>query len=903
MLAAMAQPAPKRSRVRDLLTKPIRLPQWFAERPSSNQPRIYGFNDERDLVVRQVADRVAEQCMAGDLELLLNDSARREIERLEKQRDDEAREWLGFWQTVARKLARMSEAERSRALREVVDATAADIAGNFDPRVYRFGLRTVPALITGVMNPKQLALDAINTNSVGADRLVTVTGHLDEMRALSRRGTIVVVPTHSSNLDSLAIGESLSREQLPPVVYGAGKNLFTNPIISFFMHNLGAYRIDRRIRSRIYKEVLKTYSSVMIERGYHSLFFPGGTRSRSGMIESHLKLGLAGTALSAYVRNAMVAKERGESPRPVFFVPVTINYALVLEAESLIDDYLKLEGQARYIIEDDEFSQIDRWLVFFRRLTSYGAACVLRYGPAIDPFGNRVDAEGRSLAPGGQVIDPVSYITHRGKVVLDAKRDSAYTRDLGRELVGHYRRETVIMTTQFVAHLLFRRLVSETPGVDLFGRVRRRGEITWDHADYVIDYLETRDRLRALAAAGGVHIDSCLETDSAERSLERAMDAWGGYHTKKTVRPRRSGLVALLSKPPRPLRRAARGHVADARGPGDRRARRGAVMAESSPSASESSPSEPRPLVAVLGGGRFGQALVRAAARTGEVLLWSRREPELELDTVRVTTELAEVAAAELILLAVPSRHAETLLAEVGAHLDGRHLLVHVSRGLVNDELGTMSQVLRSVTPCRRVGVLAGPLSVDVLSKASPGAGVVGSEFSEVVDAVRGAIGGPTLRIYGNEDLRGVELAAALTGLLLLSMGFAQRIGFGPATIGAVGTRGVAEARRIGLALGARAETFGGLACFGDLFAAAAGSDRPELELGRALAEGASPKAALLHAGGNIEGVEVARRVAEFGKRRGIRTPLADVIAEMVSGRVNPADGVLKLMARDVGRE
>ena len=121
--------------------------------------------------------------------------------------------------------------------------------------------------------------------------------------------------------------------------------------------------------------MLKTYSSVMIERGYHSLFFPGGTRSRSGMVESRLKLGLAGTAIEAYARNAIRAEPR-RAPRPIFFVPVTINYALVLEAETLIDDYLKEAGKARYIIEDDEFSQLDRWLAFFRRLTSYGApAC------------------------------------------------------------------------------------------------------------------------------------------------------------------------------------------------------------------------------------------------------------------------------------------------------------------------------------------------------------------------------------------------------------------------------------------------------------------------------------------------------------------------------------------------
>src|SRR5690606_36429483 len=230
----------------------------------------------------------------------------------------------------------------------------------------------------GVMNPKQLTLDAVG-GKVGAERLVSLTGHLPELAALARVETVIVVPTHSSILDSLAIRESLARKDLPPVVYGAGKNLFTNPISSFFMHNLGAYRIDRRIKSQIYTDVLTTYSAVMIERGYHSLFFPGGTRSRSGMIEGRLKLGLAGTAIEAYARYAIRARARGERPTPIFFVPVTINYALVLEAESLIEDYLKESGQARYSIEDDEMSQLARRPTSSKQPISHGPACVLRH--------------------------------------------------------------------------------------------------------------------------------------------------------------------------------------------------------------------------------------------------------------------------------------------------------------------------------------------------------------------------------------------------------------------------------------------------------------------------------------------------------------------------------------------
>lgn len=310
-----------------------------------------------------------------------------------------------------------------------------------------------------------------------------------------------------------------------------------------------------------------------------------------------------------------------------------------------------------------------------------------------------------------------------------------------------------------------------------------------------------------------------------------------------------------------------------------------------------------RPPVAVLGGGRFGVALAHAAARTGEVLVFSRRSLEFDNDAVRVTGDFAELARTELILLAVPSRHAEMILQGAGHHLDGGHLIVHVSRGLLDDELRTMSHLIRTATACRRVGALAGPITAEILSSATPGAGVVGSEFPEVAEAMRAAIGGPTLRIYDSDDLRGVELAAALTGLLLFTIGFATRVGFGPATIGALATRGVAEVARIGKALGARVDTFAGLACFGDLLAAVAGSDRPELELGRAIAEGATPSAALEGAGGNIEGIEVARRVSEFAKRRRIATPLADVISELVGGRSSPNDAVRELMTRDVGSE
>ncbi|MGE0784461.1 MAG: 1-acyl-sn-glycerol-3-phosphate acyltransferase [Sandaracinaceae bacterium] len=517
------------------LTRPVRLPRLKPYVPEPDDPAIFWFNNERDDIVREVVRRQVERFGKSHetLEHALNEVAFHETQRLERQRDSEAKEELSQWRGLLRRISRMSDDAKRDALRSISERMARDIAGNFDPRVYQMATKVAPALLTGVMKPTALPKDlaALGQGAPSLDELVTVEGDVEQLKRLEKLGTLVYVPTHSSNLDSLALGYSLMRSNLAPVVYGAGKNLFTNPIISFFMHNLGAYRVDRRIQSRLYKTALKNYSCVMIERGYHSLFFPGGTRSRAGMVERHLKLGLAGTALEAFARNQVFGIKR-----PVFFVPTTINYSLVMEAETLVEDHLKLTGEARYIIEDDEFSRIDRWVTFFRKLIGTQGACILRYATPLDCFGNPVDEDGRSIAPGRGAVDAGTYVYRDGGPVLDDARDAAYTRELGETLLEVYRRETVLMTTQLVAHVMFRRLVRETPGLDLFGRLRVRGEVRIERGELLEDIGRTRDRALALADAGTVRLSRMLSRATPAELLDRAIEVWDGYHTRCVAR-------------------------------------------------------------------------------------------------------------------------------------------------------------------------------------------------------------------------------------------------------------------------------------------------------------------------------------------------------------------------------
>lgn len=308
--------------------------------------------------------------------------------------------------------------------------------------------------------------------------------------------------------------------------------------------------------------------------------------------------------------------------------------------------------------------------------------------------------------------------------------------------------------------------------------------------------------------------------------------------------------------------------------------------------------------VAIVGGGAFGRSLAIAAARVDRAVVnWSRSPKDFDHPKITTTSDLAALRAAELVFLAVPSPHVPALCEQLGRHLDGGHLVVHVSRGVVGDGLETLTEVVRETTPVRRVGALAGPLVARGLAEGEPGGGIVGTLFPEVADAVRGALGGPTLRIYDTDDVVGVELASAFVSLITLAMGYAKAAGFGPGTLSVLATRGMAEATRVTVARGGSERTIAGLAGFGDLLAAMAEDGRPELELGRALAAGESLETAATRMGAYVEGVRIAEQIERFGARSRVETPLAATMARLVAGTISKEQAAAALMRRPAREE
>jgi glycerol-3-phosphate O-acyltransferase len=499
-------------------------------------PAIFGLNAAREGIVAEVVRRVCEE--TKDARLELSEAAFLELRRQRAGSENDVVS-VSEWQALSRSLARLDDAECLDRLRGIATRYARDVAGHFDPRVYRFASRAVAPLIGLLMSPAQTAQHLTAAFDLRAlDGRVVIEGGLPAVRSLCERGTLVFVPTHLSNLDSVVFGFALERAGLPPATYGAGKNLFANPLLSFFMQNLGAYRVDRRLKHALYKEVLKAYSSVVIERGYHSLFFPGGTRSRSGAVEQKLKLGLAGTGIEAMARTSAAGR-----PRHVFFVPATINYLLTLEAETLIDDFLQEEGKHRYIIDDDESTRPGRIAVFLRKLLGLDASCVVRFGQPLDCFGNRVDADGVSYDGAGHAVTASSYlIDDAGRLGHDAERDAQYTRELGEAIVEQYRRNLVVMPTHLVAACALERLVAAA-GPDIFALLRTADDVTVGRADLAGRVERLRDRAREMEARGEIALGPRLSRATGREILDEGIRAFNGYHTRPVLLPRGDDVV------------------------------------------------------------------------------------------------------------------------------------------------------------------------------------------------------------------------------------------------------------------------------------------------------------------------------------------------------------------------
>lgn len=494
-------------------------------------------SEDKERAVTEVKSRVVHELFrrrdagATPIDEILAEAIYQEQRRLADEGGSERAEGdRRFWKDVRSRLWRASDRTQRELLEHVVGHYAEEIVGNFDPRVYSVVTRAGPpalGLLLNAVSPKRLLAGIPGLPSI--DDALVVDGEVEHLRRLRERGTVILIPTHVSNLDSIIIGYAIYRMGLPPFVYGAGLNLFSNPMIGYFMHNLGAYTVDRKKTDPLYKEVLKSYAAVTLELGYDNIFFPGGTRSRSGAVEAKLKLGLLGTGISASVRNL-----RRQAPKPkLFVVPATLSYELVLEAETLVDDFLKDVGKSRYIISDDEFSQPRRVFDFVTSLMSLESKIHVTVSRGMDVFGNPVDDEGQSLDPRGRTIDWTRFLLDdAGEVVEDDARDAEYTREVGERAAAAFRASTVVFATHVAARAVFGLLRKATPRLPLIRLVRSGGAEDDVELSEALDAIERLlGELRALAQSGRTRLEARIQHARADEVLADALRHFGSYHT------------------------------------------------------------------------------------------------------------------------------------------------------------------------------------------------------------------------------------------------------------------------------------------------------------------------------------------------------------------------------------
>jgi glycerol-3-phosphate O-acyltransferase len=498
-------------------------------------PHVLSGGEIRTEVVRRVVERVlarGEDPRGARLDEVVYETLYCEQSRLDRvgsaPRTESDRAFM-LW--LRREVARASDDRYRELIHAIVDRYVSEISGRFDPRVYRVVTRVLPPALSILLH----GLSLRSSRAFDIEDRILIEGAVDSLRAVSRLGTVVLVPTHVSNLDSLVLGSAIYQMGLPPFAYGAGLNLFSNALIGFFMRHLGAYTVDRKKTDPLYRATVKEYTTVLLEKGQHALFFPGGTRSRSGTIESQLKLGMLGTVPTAY-RHALEAG----APHPrIFIVPCTMTYPLVLEASTLVAEYLRSEGSPHYVDVRDEFDRPRRWFDFLAGLRQLDQRVHLSIARPLDWLGNDVDDEGRSRDRQGHLLDPARYLTVGGRLVQDDARDAEYTRMLAARLVEAYRRESVALPTSLVAFVFFDRLRRERPERSLFRFMRGLGpERGIAIADLLPDLSRALDELAHLERRGLIRRSSALRSGDETRILEESLATFATYHVVPVIERR-----------------------------------------------------------------------------------------------------------------------------------------------------------------------------------------------------------------------------------------------------------------------------------------------------------------------------------------------------------------------------
>ncbi len=326
--------------------------------------------------------------------------------------------------------------------------------------------------------------------------------------------------------------------------------------------------------------------------------------------------------------------------------------------------------------------------------------------------------------------------------------------------------------------------------------------------------------------------------------------------------------------------------------------------------------------LAVLGAGSWGTALAIAlACRFESVRLWARRPDRasemaearqnrhylpgvLLPGNVTVSGDLAQtIHDAEIVLTVVPSRYLRGLLERVAPELPQTARLVSATKGLEEQTLYRMSEVIAEVLPYRRLAVLSGPTFAKEIAAGEPAAVVIASSNLSFAEEIQRAFATPTLRSYASTDLIGVELGAALKNVIAIGSGICRGLGLGSNSVAALVTRGLAEITRLAITMGGQPRTLSGLAGLGDLVLTATGDLSRNRFVGVQLGQGHKLTNILNGMSMVAEGVATCRAAHRLGAAKNVDLPIINKMYEVLYEEKDPRQGIRELMERPLTTE
>jgi glycerol-3-phosphate dehydrogenase (NAD(P)+) len=325
--------------------------------------------------------------------------------------------------------------------------------------------------------------------------------------------------------------------------------------------------------------------------------------------------------------------------------------------------------------------------------------------------------------------------------------------------------------------------------------------------------------------------------------------------------------------------------------------------------------------VAVLGAGAWGTALAKVLAdKQNPTVIWSHRREVA--DTIneehvnvrylpgamlppglRATTDIAEALhGAQLVVVVIPSHGLRHVIRDARRYVPEGALLCSASKGIENESLMLMSDVLleelgHAVQP--RLTYLSGPSFAKEVAARMPTTVVIAGTSERETTHVQHAFATDMFRTYLSHDVIGVEVGGALKNVIAIAAGASDGLGFGHNTRAALITRGLAEISRLGAALGAQAETVMGLAGIGDLILTATGDLSRNRRVGLELARGRPLPEILSHLGHIAEGVRSANEAARLAAQLKVDMPVTDAVNQVLAGKLSPASAVERLLARE----